>query len=135
MEKVKQYDFITVTYDEAQDGTKTIKKMRFFGSSKHEFKVEGNIELDENEDGEINTFGEIMKFLKGLPEGSNLKNILDNIDTSALSEEEKAALEQLVNADEVTEEELEQGWEDAIRQAQGGSAELDVSGDNGDLDI
>ena len=117
MEKVKQYDFITVTYDEAQDGTKTIKKMRFFGSSKHEFKVDGNIELEENGDGEINTFGEIVKLLHGLPEGSNLKAILENIDTSSLTEEEKAALNQLVNADEVTEEELSDGWQEAVRQA------------------
>lgn len=140
MEKVKQYDFITVTYDEAQDGTKTIKKMRFFGSSKHEFKVDGNIELEENGDGQINTFGEIVKLLQGLPEGSNLKAILENIDTSSLTEEEKAALNQLVNADEVTEEELSDGWQEAVRQAQGngtqeaGAAEFEVNGDGADLD-
>lgn len=122
MEKVKQYDFITVTYDEAQDGTKTIKKMRFFGSSKHEFKVEGNIELDENDDGKINTFGEIVKLLQGLPEGSNLKAIIDNIDTSSLTEEEKEALNRLVYADVHNVEEIyyEQdgngNWKSALKE-------------------
>lgn len=129
MEKVKQYDFITVTYDEDENGKKTIKKIKFFGSSKHEFDVEGGIELDENEDGEINSFGEIVKLLKGLPEGSNLKEILDNIDTTGLSEEEREALDSLVNNEEITEEELEQDWEEAMNNAMGGGGDNNPSGD------
>ena len=140
MEKVKQYDFITLTYDEDENGVKTIKKMRFFGSSKHEFKVDGGIELEDNSDGKINTFSEIMKFLEGLPEGSNLKQIIDGIDTTGLTEEERAALDLLVNGEEVSEEELEQGWEEAMNNAMNGgtqdagSGSGGVSGDGGDLD-
>lgn len=77
--------------------TETVNRIIAMVAGKvYEFRMEGSIELEENEDGEINAFGEVIKFLQGFPEGSNLKTILENIDTSALSEEEKTALKQLV---------------------------------------
>ena len=77
----------------------------------------GNIPSEGNHDGAVNTFSEIVDLLQGLPEGSNLKAILDNINTEALTQEEKQALEDLINGPEITEEELQDDWEDAMRNA------------------
>ena len=70
-----------------------------------------------NNDGHVNTFDEIVAFLTGLPEGSNLKEILDNINTDTLTEEEKAALEDLENGEEITESDLEDDWQEALNNA------------------
>ena len=60
MERTKQFGFVTVTFDEDEHGVKTIKKMKFLGSSKYEFKVDGGIEIEENEDGKLNSYEEIV---------------------------------------------------------------------------
>ena len=77
----------------------------------------GKVPVGPNKDGHINTFDEIVALLRGLPEGSNLKEILDNINTESLSPEEQEALDDLVNGQDLTEEELAEGWEEAMRKA------------------
>ena len=94
---------------------------------------EGSVPVDSNNDGKLNTFDEIVKLLEGLPEGSNLKAILDNINTDGLTEEEKQALEEIVNSDEPTEEELEDEWEQAMQNAMNGDGTSEA-GTGGDTD-
>ena len=114
----KQYGFITVFYDVDESGKKIIKAMRFIGNSKDEYGVEGGIELEENNNGKIDTFGEIVALLKNLPEGSNLKQIIEAIDMKTLSEEEKAKLEELAGMEVVTPEQARSMVEQAIAEAE-----------------
>jgi hypothetical protein len=138
----KQYGFITIFYDVDDSGKKTIKKMRFIGNSKDEYDVEGNIELEENDNGQIDTFGEVLALLRGLPEGSNLKAIIDNINTNTFTEEQMQMLEELSNATFVTKEEAVDIVNQAIAKAEqeynatheAGAAEDDVNGGGADLD-
>ena len=108
-----------VFYYEEKDGEKKIRYIQVY-LKKNLMKVDGDIGIseivDENENGELDRLDEIVKFLKGLPEGSNLKQIIDSID--GLSEDEKEALNDLINGQEISEEELEQSWEEAMRQAE-----------------
>lgn len=93
-----------------------------------------------NNDGHLNTFDEIVALLEGMPEGSNLKQILDGINTDGLTEEEKQALYDLVNAEEVSEEDLNDMWNEAMQNAEGGgtqeagAGEDEVSGGGPSLD-
>ena len=138
----KQYGFITVFYDVDESGKKIIKAMRFIGNSKDEYGVEGGIELEENNNGKIDTFGEIVALLKNLPEGSNLKAIIDNIDTKTLTEEQKQMLEDLGEVGFVGRDEVIDMVNQAIANAEqthggtqdAGSGSGEVSGDGGDLD-
>ena len=136
----KQYGFITVFYDTDEDGKKVIKKLRFIGNSKDEYGVDGNIELEENDNGKIDTFNEIIALLKNLPEGSNLKQIIDAIDMKTLTEEEKAKLEELAQAEIVTPEQARDMVAQAIAEAESHhndgehGAEQDVNGDEADPD-
>ena len=97
------------------DGVSTFLQLyakRNSGGSSH-----GNVPVGGNSDGQINTFDEIVALLQGLPEGSNLKTILDNINTDGMSEEEKQALDDLVNGGDYTEEEAAEDWQEAMRKA------------------
>lgn len=132
MERTKQFGFVTVTFDEDEHGVKTIKKMKFLGSSKYEFKVDGGIEIEENEDGKLNSYEEIVKFLQGLPEGANLKEILEDIDTSGLTPDQQQAIEELVNAEDITDEAAEDMWEEALRNA---GLDPDSVGSGGSMDV
>lgn len=100
----------------------------------------GNVPVAPNSDGHVNTFDEIVALLNGLPEGSDLKAILDSINTDGLTEEEKAILNDLVSSGDLTEEELEDEWQQAMNNASGGGTQEagagsgEVSGDGGDID-
>ena len=87
------------------------------------YRKGGVVPVGPNSDEKLNTFDEIVAFLEGLPEGSNLKNILDNINTDGLTEEEKETLDAIVNAEEPTEEELEDDWEQAMQNAANGNVD------------
>lgn len=132
MEKTKKFGFVTVTFDEDEHGVKTIKKMKFLGNSKYEFKVDGAIEIDGNEDGKLNTYDEIVKFLQGMPEGANLKEMMDHIDPSGLTPEEQQAIEELINAEDITDEAAEDMWDEAMRNA---GLDLDSVGSGGSMDV
>ena len=92
-----------------------------------------NVPVNSNGDGQINTFDEIVALLQGLPEGSNLKTILANINTEGMSEEEKQALDDLVNGQDITEEELEDAWSEAMRNA-GLDLTQDAGAGSGEVD-
>jgi hypothetical protein len=82
-----------------------------------QYKNGGKVPVEPNNDGRINTFDEIIALLNGLPEGSNLQAILENINTDGLSEEERAALDDLVNGEEYSEEEADADWQEAMHNA------------------
>ena len=96
-----------------------------------------------NHDGKINTFDEIVAFLESMPEGTNLKEVLDGINTDSLTDEEREALDALVNSEEISEDEIEQGWQEAMQNAgldlgggtqEAGAGEGSVDGGGADLD-
>lgn len=118
--KEKRIGFFTFVYKEVDGDEKELVKIRYI-SRANEFNVNGSVKFEEvvtsDNDGQINKLDEIIAFLQGLPEGSNLKAILDNINTESLTEEEKGALEALVNSDGITEEEIGDAWAQAMRDA------------------
>lgn len=105
--KKKQYGFVTVFYEENDKGEKVIRKLRFLGEKKNEYVTDGNIILDDimkpNEDGKVNRIEEIYALLQNLPEGANLKAIIDEM---GLSEEDRQMLEDL-SGDQLSDEEIE----------------------------
>lgn len=66
----------------------------------------GSVPVEPNNDGRINTFGEILYLLRNLPEGSDLGAIVDAIDKKGLTEEERQILDDM-SGDQLSEEDIE----------------------------
>lgn len=92
----------------------------------------GGVPTSTNSDGHVNTFDEIVAFLEGMPEGSDLKTILAGINTENLTEEEKSILEDLVSSGELTEEELDDEWQQAMNNAMNGGGTQEAGAGEGD---
>lgn len=122
--KEKRIGFFTFVYKENGEGEKELVKIRYI-SRNNEFNVSGSVKLEEvvapDSDGQINKLEEIITFLQGLPEGSNLKQIIEGIDTSNLTEEERQVLSDLAEAETVTEEEISDDWEQQMAAAMAGA--------------
>lgn len=75
-----------------------------------------------NPNGEIDTLPEVLKALKGLRDDETIKDYLDRMSYEAhLPQEEREMIEQLLaiieNGEEITEEEIEDDWQEALRNA------------------
>ena len=125
------------TYDLMLDADGVSNFITLYNRWKNGGETSGTIPVAPNADGHINTFDEIVSLLHGLPEGTNLKEVLDAIDKSGLSDEEREQLEKIADADQVSEEDLENGWQEAMNNALNGSAEAgsDIGADDGSSDI
>ena len=117
------------------DGVSTF--ITLYNRWKNGESASGTVPVAPNADGHVNTFDEIVALLQGLPEGSNLKEIIDAIDKSGLTDEEREQLERIANAEEVSEEDLEEGWEQVMQDALNGGEEAgsDTGADDGSSDI
>ena len=75
-----------------------------------------------NPNGEIDTLPEVLKALKGLRDDETIKDYLDRMVYEAhLPQEEREMIEQLLaiieNGEEITEEEITEDWQEALRNA------------------
>ena len=125
------------TYDLMLDADGVSNFITLYNRWKNGGGTSSTIPVAPNTDGHINTFEEIVSLLQGLPEGTNLKEVLDAIDKSGLSDEEREQLEKIADADQVSEEDLEDGWQEAMNNALNGGAEAgsDTGADDGSSDI
>lgn len=85
------YKGIKYCYEEV-DGAKKLRKIQLFDN--FGFEVDGDVAVEAiskpNENEEIDTVQEIRNFLRGYPENTTLKDVLDELETGGASEEDIA---------------------------------------------